>query len=232
MYAFSGLSGKTTTMNDIMRDEHAASNNVLATTTSLKGANVMARKYPITLICQQCGTPFLTYEPRKVTCSRACMSARIAAGGAKRRGASNGLFKHGERPGTGETLEHASWRGMRERCSNPNHRAYSYYGGRGVRVCPEWDDPVNGFAAFLAHIGRKPSPEHSIDRYPNYNGNYEPGNVRWATRSEQILNRDPAKPFTHCRRGHPKTPENRAPNGPKSDCCRICRQMTKGRNPK
>ena len=220
-------------MNAIMRDEHAASNNVLVTTTSLEGTNVMARKYPITLLCHICGSPFPSYEPRKVprvvTCSRPCAIARIVAGGLKRRGVKAGGYKHGATVNYSESPEHISWRGMRERCSKPSHRAFKYYGGRGVSVFPEWNDPVDGFAAFLSYVGPRPSPDHSIDRYPNYNGNYEPGNVRWATRSQQILNRDPAKPFTHCRRGHPRTPENRAPNGDKHGCCRPCRRMTSHR---
>lgn len=70
---------------------------------------------------------------------------------------------------------------MKARCSNPNATRYNSYGGRGIRVCTEW---VNDFAAFLAHIGPRPSARHSLDRI-NVNGHYEPGNVRWATVLEQ-----------------------------------------------
>lgn len=153
-------------MSAIMRDEHAASNNVPVTTTSHSGANVMGLRHSITLLCQHCGTPFQTHEPRKVTCSRPCMSARIAAGAAKRQGANNGLFKHGAKPRTGETSEYASWRGMRERCANPNHKGFHYYGGRGITVWPAWDEPVNGFTVFLAYMGPKPenrAPNGKVD---------------------------------------------------------------------
>jgi hypothetical protein len=73
---------------------------------------------------------------------------------------------------------------MITRCENPNVHNYASYGGRGVRVCSAWR---GDFAAFLAHVGRRPSPQHSIDRIDN-DGNYEPGNVRWATTAQQNRN--------------------------------------------
>jgi hypothetical protein len=72
---------------------------------------------------------------------------------------------------------------MRHRCSNPNTQYWANYGGRGIRVAPEWDD----FAVFLADVGRKPGPGYSLDRIDN-DGNYEPGNVRWATAAQQSQN--------------------------------------------
>ena len=75
---------------------------------------------------------------------------------------------------------------MRLRCNDPNGIDYPDYGGRGIRVHPEWE---TSFVAFLAHVGPKPSPDHSIDRYPNNDGHYEPGNVRWATWREQTRNK-------------------------------------------
>lgn len=77
------------------------------------------------------------------------------------------------------------WNGMHSRCYNPNHPSYHRYGGRGIRVCERWHD----FQNFYADMGDKPSPSHSLDRYPNQDGNYEPGNVRWATRTEQARNK-------------------------------------------
>lgn len=89
--------------------------------------------------------------------------------------------KHG---GTG-TPEYKAWIEMKQRCQNEGHKRYKYYGGRGIKVCEEWS---NSFAAFLKHIGTRPTDKHSIDRI-NVNGNYEPGNCRWATPVEQSANR-------------------------------------------
>lgn len=80
--------------------------------------------------------------------------------------------------------EYVAWRHMWQRCTDRNCTQWEYYGGRGVSVCEEWKD----YEAFLAHVGPRPSERHSIDRYPNKNGNYEPNNVRWATKEEQARN--------------------------------------------
>lgn len=82
--------------------------------------------------------------------------------------------------------ERESWRGARARCKNPKNKSWKYYGGRGIVFADEWDGP-GGFERFLAHVGLKPSPSHSIDRIDNDRG-YEPGNVRWATPAEQVKN--------------------------------------------
>jgi hypothetical protein len=76
------------------------------------------------------------------------------------------------------------WGKMVQRCTNPKSPDYPMYGGRGIRVCDQWRKLSN----FIADVGERPSPQHSIDRYPNKNGNYEPGNVRWATPTEQANN--------------------------------------------
>lgn len=81
--------------------------------------------------------------------------------------------------------EYNSWSGAKYRCFNPKGNGWKNYGGRGITMCPQWR---NNFWAFFAHVGRKPSPTHSIDRYPDMNGHYEPGNVRWATKQEQARN--------------------------------------------
>jgi hypothetical protein len=89
---------------------------------------------------------------------------------------------HGEsEPGTPEYL---AWQGMRGRCLNPKNFAWKRYGGRGITICARWDR----FENFLADMGRRPSLDHSLDRMNN-NGNYEPGNCRWATRAQQNGNR-------------------------------------------
>lgn len=81
--------------------------------------------------------------------------------------------------------EYRAWANAKDRCFNPNTRNYASYGGRGITMCDEW---AYSFAAFLAAIGPRPSPQHSLDRYPNNDGHYEPGNVRWATRAQQGRN--------------------------------------------
>lgn len=80
--------------------------------------------------------------------------------------------------------EYKSWCHAKARCCNPLDPAYQYYGGRGITMCQEWMD---SFQAFYDYIGPRPNGT-SLDRFPNNNGNYEPGNVRWATTQEQTRN--------------------------------------------
>jgi len=94
---------------------------------------------------------------------------------------------HGHARGRFRSSEYRSWHAMNDRCHREKHKSYPRYGGRGIKVFAEWHGP-GGFERFLAYIGPKPTPRHTIDRYPDKAGNYEPGNVRWATPKEQSNN--------------------------------------------
>jgi hypothetical protein len=110
----------------------------------------------------------------------------------------HGLLRNGVRP-DGE----ASWRGIKSRCENPNDKSFRHYGGRGISVCERWS---RSLADFLADMGPRPSRAHSIDRI-DVNGNYEPGNCRWATPTQQarnqrrtVLNEESAELIRHLSR--------------------------------
>jgi hypothetical protein len=94
------------------------------------------------------------------------------------------------RHGESHKPEYEAWHSMKQRCLNPRHRAFKNYGGRGIAVCPSW---VGSFEAFFAYVGRKPHPALTLDRIDN-DGDYEPGNVRWATWSQQNGNQRRRKP--------------------------------------
>jgi hypothetical protein len=81
--------------------------------------------------------------------------------------------------------ERTAWMNMRKRCFNPKNPEYKNYGGRGITVCDRW----LSFEAFLEDMGERPSSKHTLDRYPDNNGNYEPGNCAWRTQKEQMQNR-------------------------------------------
>lgn len=93
-----------------------------------------------------------------------------ASHGARRRGIDKGGYH--------------SWTGMVQRCTNPKSPQWQYYGGRGITVCDHWRD----YAAFLADMGPRPSKDHTIERMDG-DGQYEPSNCEWATRTTQGRNR-------------------------------------------
>lgn len=87
------------------------------------------------------------------------------------------------------TSEYYSWTGLKQRCFNPRNKDYHNYGGRGITVCQRWKD---SFEDFIADMGPRPTPNHSIDRINN-DGPYSPENCRWASLSVQNQNRHHAK---------------------------------------
>lgn len=122
-----------------------------------------------------CGSP-----PKTVILTEVRTGRRTSCGCAK------GRFRHGYAAKDGAGRQHrlyAIWVGIWDRCTNPKAKRFARYGGRGIRVCERWEV----FENFLADVGPRPSPKHSIDRIDNDKG-YEPGNVRWATHDVQMMN--------------------------------------------
>ncbi len=123
--------------------------------------------------CGETSLPHSKSLRNGTTQSCGCLKREIIKAGANR--------SHGRT----DTSEYRAWTDIKTRCFNRNREDWPHWGGRGITICSEWRDD---FAAFFEHVGPRPSAQHSIDRRDNERG-YEPGNVRWATYSEQNLNR-------------------------------------------
>lgn len=159
------------------------------------------QKKPISARCRSCSwiirrarsqkKPTIELKGRKCSCgilkSNGAALCKKCEGIRKHNSGVNRLarLKHGHTMGPRTSPEYSAYNSMKQRCNNPRNPGYRLYGGRGICVSREWQDD---FGAFIAHVGRRPSISHSLDRINN-NGNYEPGNVRWATRTEQGMNR-------------------------------------------
>lgn len=120
---------------------------------------------------------------------RIVRSESLRSGHTQSCGCYNEELKKGRKAGLSHgyygTPTYRSWTSAKSRCSNPKDPAYARYGGRGITMCARWRD---SFEAFLADMGLRPTAA-SLDRYPNNDGHYEPGNARWATPAEQNKNR-------------------------------------------
>jgi transposase len=101
------------------------------------------------------------------------------------------LAKKASKHKMSRTSEYTIYHGMIQRCENPARPEYPRYGGRGISVCPRWrngEGEKTGFECFFEDMGPKPEGK-SLDRWPNPDGNYEPGNCQWSTRGEQAVHK-------------------------------------------
>lgn len=184
-----------------------------------------------------CGTQIETHSKniqKGTTRSCGCLKRESAAemGRLNAPKAHKALTTHGCSRTRARESGFTCWSAMWERCANPNYHHFADYGGRGITVCEQWKD----FSRFLQDVGPRPSLKHTLDRYPNNDGNYEPGNVRWALPKEQANNRRVAKPRTlrnHCERGHELAGDNvMARKGTRGRACRECKRLHSANNNK
>lgn len=135
---------------------------------------------------------FLQLKGSRLSCECDCGTIRSVSVSALRIGRTNScgctlselVVSRFTTHGDTRTKEYTAWHAIQQRCNNKNNDRYKDYGGRGISVCARWKA---SYLDFLHDVGRAPSAAHSIDRIDN-NGDYEPGNVRWATKKQQNRN--------------------------------------------
>ncbi len=134
-------------------------------------------------------------------CRCDCGTTKNVYGGSLRRRRSLGCIKchpaigNRETHGQSGTRLYRVWEAMRHRCYNPKCSAYDRYGGRGISVCPQWKESFEVF--YYWAIANGYADHLTIDRYPDKDGNYEPGNCRWATYAQQTRNYSRNRFVTH-----------------------------------
>ena len=133
-------------------------------------------------------------------CDCECGNSKVLNGHHLRRGntkscgclATETHTTHGQSVG-GASREYAAWANIKNRCYSPKNKHYKDYGSRGIEMCKRWKDSVDNF---IEDMGQRPSSCHSIERINN-DGNYEPGNCKWATKREQANNTRNNRILTH-----------------------------------
>ncbi len=149
---------------------------------TVRGTKKPQRRNERWLLRCDCGNETETTKTAVVngyTQSCGCLQAEVSQQSGKKNAT------HGHTRAKRRSSEYIAWCNMHTRCRNENAENYRLYGARGITVCERW----SSFENFLADLGPKPSPRHEIDRYPDNDGHYEPGNCRWTTKVEQHNNK-------------------------------------------